>query len=232
MNMNVGFTRTSKNAKTGPIPTSITSAKSCPTACPLSQGGCYAKNHYLGKHWSLVTEGVRGMSWTLFLANIIDLPKGQLWRHNVAGDLPGEGDTIDLIALDSLVQANKGKRGFTYTHKPATDANLDAVEKANREGFTINLSANSLAHADELKAKSIAPVAVILTENHEEKSFMTPAGNKVTVCPATYRDETNCATCKLCSIPNRQTIIGFPAHGATRKKASNIAEGQEEEKAA
>jgi hypothetical protein len=43
----------------------------------------------------------------------------------------------------------------------------------------------------------------------------------VVICPATYpKEEITCASCKLCAIPTRKSIIGFPAHG-TGKKALN-----------
>jgi len=69
-----------------------------------------------------------------------------LWRHNEAGDLPGEGDDIDVPKLRALVQANRGKRGFTYTHKPVLDnpQNAVAIKCANQNGFTVNLSADSI----------------------------------------------------------------------------------------
>jgi len=67
--------------------------------------------------------------------------------------------------LAQLVEANQGKRGFTYSHKPATGANREAVAAANKAGFTINLSANNLSHADELAAHEIAPVVVVLPAN-------------------------------------------------------------------
>ena len=70
----------------------------------------------------------------------------QLWRHNQAGDLPGRGNKIDLRLLAELVAANRQRRGFTYTHKPLTAANVAAIMGATRDGFTVNVSANSPAH--------------------------------------------------------------------------------------
>lgn len=85
-----------------------------------------------------------------------------LWRHNQAGDLPGENDTIDLVALAQLAEANVGKRGFTYTHKPMTADNAAAVKQANARGFTINLSADNLSEADDLAEMQVGPVVVVL----------------------------------------------------------------------
>lgn len=217
----------SKNAKTGDMPVTTTSADTCPPACPFNhknQGGCYADSGPLKLHWDKVTRGERGGPLETLCDTIANLPDGQVWRHNQAGDLPGIGDTIDLHALGQLVKANKGKRGFTYTHKPMDiHANETAVENANLEGFTINLSGNNLEHADELADLDIAPVVVVLPSDTQGKTVTTPAGRTVTVCPATYRDDVSCATCKLCAVRDRKVMVGFPAHGTSKRKADAVA---------
>lgn len=220
---NVHFTPKSSNAKIGPIPATVSERKTCPTGCPFYDSGCYAGVGPVSWHWKKVTAGERGDNWAALCANIAALPDGQLWRHNVAGDLPGDGETIDETALSDLVRANKGKRGFTYTHYPTTPDNLDAVRVANLHGFTINLSANNLDHADELAAHAVAPVVVVLPEN-APKTLTTPQGRKVATCPATYTD-TNCKECQLCQRQDRAVIVGFPAHGAQKKSADIIARG-------
>ena len=175
-------------------------------------------------HWRKVTEGDRGVAWGEFCDTIKALPAGQVWRHNQAGDLPGDGDSIDAASLWALVQANGDSKGFTYTHYDVTDAdNAAAVELANLYGFTVNLSANTLAHADELAALDIGPVVTVLPVDQTENTE-TPDGRKVVVCPATQRDDVTCASCKMCQ-RQRDVIIGFPAHGSSKKKASIIAAG-------
>lgn len=215
---NYHLTLQSGNAKTGKIPVSTSTATTCPDTCPLKQGGCYAKSGPLGLHWQAVTNGKRGNSWDDFIKQIESLPAGQLWRHNQAGDLPGENLAIDVQALNQLVTANIGKRGFTYTHKPTTPENLKAIRHANQNGFTINLSANNSAHADQLIALNAGPVVTILPENSNKVGF-TPAGNKIVVCPAQTNTKTSCADCKLCQRADRDYIIGFIVHGSGKKKA-------------
>ena len=222
--INVHLTARSSNAKTGPIPVSTTGAQTCPNSCPFKAGGCYAKGGPLAMHWRKVTEGERGTAWGEFCSTIKALPAGQVWRHNQAGDLPGDGDNIDVAALWQLVQANGDSRGFTYTHYDVTDAdNASAVELANMYGFTVNLSANNVAHADELAALDIGPVVTVLDADASENTT-TPAGRKVVVCPATQRDDVTCSDCQLCQ-RQRDVIIGFPAHGSSKRKASAIANG-------
>lgn len=217
----VHLTIKSSNKKTGPIPVSTTSALSCPDSCPLKKNGCYADGGPLALHWRAVTEGERGMQWGEFCDAIDALPAGQLWRHNQAGDLPGLNESINPDALRMLTRANTGKRGFTYTHKPLTAENEALIREANKAGFTVNLSANSLAHADELADAGAGPVVTILPANAGAKNF-TPAGRLVITCPAQTRDDVSCADCQLCARSDRPTIVGFLAHGSGAKKAEKI----------
>ncbi len=222
--MKYQLVKKSGNIKTGAIPVSTSSAETCPDACPFKSNGCYAEaGYYTRLNWNKVTDGTRGSNWSEFLSAVKSIALGQVWRHNVAGDLPGENNHIDASMLKDLTEANSGKRGFTYTHKPVLDNrdNASAVKQANASGFTINLSANNLEHADKLKALNIAPVVVVIPEDSSALQY-TPAGNKVVTCPAQTKDNVTCASCKLCSIGNRKTIIGFLAHGNQKKKIADI----------
>jgi len=218
----IQFTRKSRNSKTGDIPVTTTSEESCPHACPLKGNGCYAEGGPLAILWRKVTARKAGMAWDAAMSEIAALPQGTLWRHNQAGDLPGIGDDIDGFALIELIRANEGKRGFTYTHKPLAGGNDGAIAAANAMGFTVNLSANNLAHADELAASNAGPVVVVLPAD-ATRATVTPQGRRVAICPATISDNVTCKTCGLCAIANRKAIIGFPAHGASKRKASAIA---------
>ena len=217
--MNFKLTRISGNSKTGPIPVSTTSDESCPDACPFKAlNVCYAKHGPMRIQWDRVNR--LGESFAVFLEQIRKLPKGTLWRHNQAGDLPGIGDTLDCEALGELVKANKGRKGYTYTHKPLnTEAEREAIRSANDNGFTVNLSGNDLSHADELADMGIGPVVCVLPSTVEGAiRIQTPNGRPVVVCPATYRDDVTCSTCGVCAIAGRKSIIGFPAHGTAKRK--------------
>lgn len=213
----------SGNAKTGPIAVSTTSRESCPDTCPLKAKGCYASSGHVNIHWKAVTEGKRGVSFADFLLQIAALPKGHKFRHNQAGDLPGVNNRINAKELDSLASVVKKRalQAWTYTHKPATPANLKAIRAANDKGFTVNLSADNLSEADELK-KTGLPVVVILPIDAPNMVY-TPEGNKVIVCPATRKGKnTTCADCMLC-YKQRSVIIGFPAHGIAKKHVEQVA---------
>jgi hypothetical protein len=218
------FTRISGNSKTGPIPTTVSSSDTCPDNCGLKKSGCYAEYGMVGMHWRNTDKGKHVITWGELCANVKALPNGQLWRHNVSGDIPSIGVTIDGNSLFELIKANNGKRGFTYTHHVMSKHNQSLVNYANQSGFTINLSADNVTQADELKALGIAPVVCLMPENGP-KAITTPAGNLIVQCPATYIDTINCANCGICAVPDRKAIIGFPVHGSGRKKAANVFKG-------
>ena len=218
------ITPKSKNAKVGNMAATTSTAKTCPTSCPFKDNGCYADSGPLKLHWDKVTEGERGDDWPTFIDKIKDLPAGSKWRHNQAGDLPGDTKDLDSTKCVDLAKANEGKRGFTYTHYDVLNnfQNAITVNMMNHLGFTVNVSANNLEHADQLCDLDIAPVATVLPIE-QTTNTVTPKGRKVVVCPATYKDDVSCASCMLCEKWDRKVIVGFPAHGTSKKKASVVA---------
>ena len=234
--MNVLFVPVSQNAKTGPIPATITERGSCWSGCALYDNGCYAFYGALGHFWSGVSAGTRGGSWDELCAKVAALPK-----------LPGADEAIDAELLAQLVIANRGKRVIAFPHKPVLPDtavaahNRSIIAVANTAGFTVNLSANNPAEADALADLAIAPVVTILAHDYARRAVRhrvksradewaetiaewrdriaplprhTPAGRRLAVCPATYSNAT-CKSCGACAAP-RDAVIGFPAHGAWR----------------
>tara|TARA_R100000988_G_scaffold40674_1_gene20103 strand:+ start:1520 stop:2194 length:675 start_codon:yes stop_codon:yes gene_type:complete len=215
----------SKNKKTGNMPVSTSDRGTCPDACPFKNNGCYAEGYPLKGRWDEVTNGKRGSLFSDFVNQVAALPANILWRHNQAGDLPGDGKNVDRGALLALAGANAGKRGFTFSHYnvESNKHNRAAIATANAKGFTINLSANNLDHADKLSDLGIGPVATVLPHDFDARKTTTPKGRIVAQCPATYRDDVTCKTCGLCQKQSRKVIVGFPAHGNSKKKASAVA---------
>jgi hypothetical protein len=175
-----------------------------------------------------ISRGDNAPSFPDFIKSLAALPNGQLTRLNQAGDLPGSNNRINGDDLAAIVKAGKGKRFFSYTHKPVIGRNYVAkqnrkhIKEANANGTVINLSGNNLAHADKLKALNIAPVVTVLPLGSPNVVF-TPAGNKVVKCPAQYREGVTCASCKLCAVGNRSVIVGFEAHGNAKRIVSERA---------
>ena len=242
------FVEKSWNDKTGRIPITNTGRASCPPDCLFYEDSCYAEAGYFTRlNWDKLDAGERGGSFEDLIDKIKNLDPGTLWRHNVAGDLPGWKNKIDRSMLDRLVEANTGLKGFTYTHKPVwqhaeAQNNLRAIRSANKNGFTINLSANNLQQALFYKAKFKLPVTAVVPDNHptETQYFKVhripdkndiKTGNidipapviKAITCPATYKENVNCKNCQLCQRADRDSIVLFPAHGARKKKANLIA---------
>jgi hypothetical protein len=208
----------------------------CPISCAFRKGGteptagiCYAEHGALGGYvWSLldrtpagkrIMNGVRVYDFSELLYTIRSLLPGALWRHNIAGDLPSNNrTTIELSALRAIVEANRGRKGFTFTHFNVLDnlANRAAIKEAKNNGFTINLSGNSLEHADALADLRIAPVTTILPAN-TRKNTRTLKRRTVVICPTSTHGVT-CADCGLCARASRSTIIGFPASGGLKHR--------------
>ncbi|VTU31969.1 hypothetical protein H4CHR_02915 [Variovorax sp. PBS-H4] len=215
------FTRVSSNQKTGPIPVTTTSSNSCPPTCSFKSNGCYAEHGPLAIHWRQLDAGKRGYSFDELIEDVLTIRRNALWRHNQAGDLtPSAPGEIDGQLLTRLAIANKGKRGFTYTHYQPTPHNRAAIRTANLMGFTVNLSAETLEQADEYAEIGIAPVVVVLPAD-ATKAVKTPAGRHVIVCPATTGN-TDCLNCGICQKQDRTAIVGFPAHGSGAKRAQAV----------
>ena len=215
--MQFQFIKKSGNAKTGPMPVTYSPRATCGDCCSLKDGPCYGETGPVSWNWNKLDAALRGNDWDVMIGQIDALPFLTCWRHNVLGDLPHNDQRIDSDKLYDLIDANTGKLGFTYTHHDmGIMHNRNMVRYANDNGFTINLSADNLAMADELHALNIGPVAVMVEEDARD-SFKTPAGNSVVVCPAAYQDDMTCARCKMCA-RQRETIIGLPVHGARKNQ--------------
>lgn len=207
----------SHNRKLGPIPSTMSDRGTCPPTCGLYDAGCYADYGKLGDHWRKVAD--RGITWPDLLSRVRALPSGQLWRHNVAGDLVGDGATIDGDTLRELVDANEGRRGFTFTHYPMGAANAGAVLEANRRGFTVNVSTDTLDDAD--RAPASVPVVTLLAHD-APKQLRTPGGRRVVLCLAEATPGVTCEDCRLCAQPQRKAIVGFRAHGQFAKRVPEL----------
>ena len=127
---------------------------------------------------------------------------------------------MDAYALGQIVKANRGRKGFTYTHKKSPEA-IAWAKHATAWGFTVNLSADDAGEADRLAATG-APVVVVVPMD-TPKHTTTPEGRPVLVCPAQTTEGMTCALCQLCQKADRRQIIGFRAHGTKAKTADRIA---------
>jgi hypothetical protein len=179
----------------------------CPPSCIHYGTTCYAENFRTAANWRKADTGI---TLAELCDKISDLPRYQLWRYAVAGDLPGQGEAVDSEALTLMAAANYGKMGFGFTHKHSDEA-LQAARKSTAAGFVINISADGLADLDKLHARGAWPLVVTLPSD-SPKRLTSPGGLPVAICPAQVMD-TSCAKCKLCARADRKVVVGFLAHG-------------------
>ena len=219
------LTLKSGNRKTGCMPVSTSPSATCPASCPFKGKGCYAQGGPIAIHWAKVSSGQRGTVWSDFTSQISQLPANTIWRHNQSGDLRGSKNRINKTALNELVAANKGKLGYTYTHySPLGNTryaklNRQAIKAANKNGFTINVSAESLEQADRILDLNIGPVVLTVASNAQNTT--TKKGRKVVICPA-QKSNTTCGQCKLCAKSDRKVIVGFRSHGFRSKQVDGL----------
>jgi hypothetical protein len=221
--MNYHLTLKSSNKKTGPMAVSTSPQSTCPDDCPLKKEGCFADSGPLKLHWDKISAGTRGVSFDDFLMQVGALPMRAEYRHNQAGDLPGQDGQIDAPKLARLAATTKRRklRAFTYSHyNVLTNINNRlAIQHANNNGLVINLSANHISEVDTLLNLKIAPVAVIMPLNSKKITY-TEQGNKIVICPAQTNEKTTCLDCMLCAKNDRNFTIGFLPHGTGAKKAA------------
>ena len=164
------LTLRSRNTKTGPIPVSTSSRLAL--SCPVQQRQCRrllrrvgAVGAVLGKVSDGRAAAPMTRSWRLLPrcrpANFGGMTKPATYPAPATRSMPA--------CWRSLSTANAGRRGFTYSHKPLTPDNAAAIAAANAGGFTINLSANTLAHADELADAAVGPVVAVLPLDYARK---------------------------------------------------------------
>ena len=150
-------------------------------------------------------------------------------KLNPSGRGCGAGE-IDHDYLDAVLNA-KPKRGFSFGY-----SHFDPLFWAHklRAGKTVlNYSADSLAAAYAVFSNKVAPVVVVVKESFwkngknaaiDRDDIPTPPV-PVIRCPAEYNPAVNCRNCgaekgPLCARLNRSFIVGFTAHGASKKQAT------------
>ena len=219
--INLHYNPATTNRKTGTMPVVTAPRKTCPPECPLFDlNFCYAKHSWQGDHWRKVSSGERGESFADVMLKISKLRKDTIWRYGVAGDLPGENGHLDKGLCESITSANGRSTGYAYTHyRPGKGDNLAVLQEMNRTHFTVNLSSDTLAEADEFIETGL-PVVTLLPEGAPKVSH-TPAGNKGVRCPA-KGGKVTCADCRLYTRKDRDYVIGFVAHGTGRKAINKL----------
>lgn len=141
-------------------------------------------------------------------------------------------DTVDREYLRTLLGAVPRKGvAFSYVHFPIGKwARAWRAHRATGQPTTtLNYSADDFKSAKRAMLAGI-PVVVMLSHDDMRKTFTTDNGVRVVRCPATDAGSAlDCAHCgggvPLCARPDRNYAIGFPGHGASKKKVSTDTAG-------
>ena len=202
----------SLNAKTGPMPAVYASKATCPLSCGLYEL-CYAKQGHTNIHFDAASNG---KSFADLLKWVATLPL-RIWRYGVAGDLPGDGVTLCRDSILKLAKANKKRPVLAYTHYPVTPDNLDTIKAANKAGFALNVSCDTL---EDIKTAYRAGVPVVTyTASDDTRKAWTDDGIKYVTCPnQASKAKPQCADCKLCAKSGRDAVVVFRSHGSRKGK--------------
>ena len=141
--------------------------------------------------------------------------------------MPNEGETINKKALLALIGANRGKKGYAYTHKPVlgndtiAKRNRSHIAFANANNFIIALSANDLKDADRKMKLGIGPV-VVSVQSFDNLPRKTAKGHQLVKCPEqTSGGKITCSSCQLCAKP-RKSIVVFENSSRRTKFKNNL----------
>lgn len=220
--------RPSQNRKvsSGNAFVSRTTMDSCPDTCPFKIGNqrkCYAEAGKTGMHWRFAEK--RGVEWEEFLAQVRKLPEGVPFRHNEAGDLPGDTERkLDGEKLLELAEAASHVRGFTYTHYP-DHGNTAALREVNARGFAVNVSSEwcpkrGFADADRAMDKGLPAVAIVPKDS--PNVMHTSKGRAAVKCPEMQGKVESCEECMLCHQTERSFVITFPVHGPAFNRTARM----------
>jgi len=136
---------------------------------------------------------------------------------------------IDRPYLRALLRAVPADgQAFGYSHFPwrlwAKDA---AAARAEGPTTTLNYSADTRAKARQAVRAGI-PCVIAIPED-EARRVERVDGIRYVQCPATYLETVSCETCgggrPLCARADRDYVISFPAHGATKKRVGTNTKG-------
>lgn len=220
--MKFHFVKKSGNKKTGFMPVTYNSRLSCPDSCIFKNNGCYADNYHTRLNWDKVTSGERGGTFKELLNNIKALKPSTIWRACVAGDIPSNNKgEISRTYIKGITEANKGLKGYTYTHNRLDiGENISLLKTANKQGFTVNISTETEAAADNAVLNSL-PAVMVVKSTETRRAWLTKNKNKILVCPA-QTSGINCIDCQLCQHRPKNLIIAFLAHGNMSKLIDKI----------
>jgi hypothetical protein len=215
------------------------SRDTCPPSCPLYRSGCYAEGIRVRTPWDRastpVADGGTGVGVEMLSRQIRALPHGSRLRWGIAGDLLGEGEHIDEDAMSKIASAAQDagcSAAWGYSHKLKLTGGIENILKVKAlyrdYGFVVSASLHGIDAAADFKRRTDLPVVTVLPASHSKRGVAPKTaadGTPLVVCPAAIEgSKVTCGTCggskgPLCARFDREYIVGFPAHGISKKKA-------------
>lgn len=197
MNGTLGVTL-SENRKTGPMANIYrTVGVTCPSSCPLLEGGCYAKRWPVALHAKRAQENT--LDFNAFLKRVRKENPSKIVRLNVSGDV-FVNDEVDIEFLNELIAGAKNNPDITiygYTH---------GFDKVHAAGFTpdkfpanLTLLASVDSEEDAAKAKELGWKYARVERDYGKKVNEGEVFCPIDAAKAKGKEpKTTCASCKLC----------------------------------
>ena len=198
--------------------------------CGLIDSGCYAQQFRCAENSKRAgTRTFDPVEW------VEGLPYSVLVRWNVTGDIMGEDGETYREAIKVAHESRDDVDGWLYTHGWKRDgilewaqslpSNVTAIASADTEhdamlAFDKGFSTTAVVGKGNTRGKWDRETAAAFRE--EWQVIADTWGVPLVICPA-ERDKgeagkpVGCADCLACTKPG---LIGFPAHGPARNKAS------------
>jgi hypothetical protein len=232
------------NSKTGML-SWRTGPETCPRCCPFRDGhGCYGESGRipLAIRPLLCATGPDGrniVSWDGLCNVLRSKPRYYAVRGWDYGNAPSNPDGRLLRApLMRLARAAAHLQGIAFDHSLVEGscvavANRNTIRRMNRipstsgTGLTVNLSANGLAHADELAELRIGPVVATVPRGTPPKG-RTPDGHRYVQCLQQTGRVQSCRDCMVCAQVHRTFVVTFEAHGQQARRVEQALEQWEE----
>lgn len=229
--MQILWTARSSNRKTGSVltawvgPDRAAARESC-AGCPLLAGGCYAHAGTVGTGLSSLARAAlaRPERYTLGAALARRVKTARMVRLTALGDIGRCGVDVARGIVATVRAAGPDVVGYTHHWR---EPEVSAAWRG-----TLLASCESLSDVDA--ALDAGWRASVVVPQSVPRSFLTPRGRRVVVCPATIDrgqsvnvKKVTCNDCRLCAGSKPGPVIAFPIHGSQRRKAPRVIAGKE-----
>ena len=188
----------------------------CPKECShLSKKTCYAMYGNVNIHQLRSpydeTDSERLKSW------VKALPHGVMIRHHVSGDVMTD-NAVDEEYVNSMLDAHSSRPdvvGWVYTH---AFKNLESQKVNSVPNITFNASCDSVEDLAFALSNGWPAVLVVDEDADDHVIEINDERVRVKICLAQTNSGMVCSACKLCTLKERSSVVGFRIHGKGKSK--------------